>query len=155
MKNNVTRLLTAHNIQYHIHDLPEEKFDAGQLASLIGVQPEVVYKTIVLIRLSHGKPILAVIPGPNEVDLKLLAKALGEKKVKLATERQAEKITGLQAGGISPLALLNRSFQIVMDNDCLTHQTIYISGGRRGLIINLSPQDIIKLSKAKIAIISK
>jgi len=155
MKNNVTRFLAAHNIHYQIHELPEEKLDAGQVAVLIGVQPEVVYKTIVLTRLSQGKPILAVIPGTNEVELKELAKAIGEKKVKLATERQAEKITGLQAGGISPLALLNRGFQIVVDNDCLSHQTIYISGGQRGLIINLPPQDLIKLSNAKIAIISK
>ncbi len=155
MKNNVTRLLDVHNIQYQVHELPEEKLDAGQVANLLGVQPEVVYKTILLTRLIHGKPILAVIPGTNEVDLKELAKSLGEKKVKLATERQAEKITGLQTGGISPLALLNRGFQIVVDNDSLTHQTIYISGGRRGLIINLSPQDIISLSNAIIAIISK
>ena len=155
IKNNVTRLLDSQGINYSIHQLPEVKLSAAQVAELLDIPPEFVYKTIVVTRLKKGKTILAVIPGPSEVDLKALAKAVGEKKVKLATERQAEEKTGLQAGGISPLALINRGFQVVLDSSALAHDEIYISGGQRGIDLSLSPQDIVKLTNAKIEEICK
>ncbi len=95
-------------------NLPAEKLGARETARLLGVDPDLVYKTIVITR-PKGKPILAVIPGPNRVDLKLLASLLGEKKVNLPTEREAEALTGLQAGGISPLALINKGFQVIIE----------------------------------------
>jgi len=151
IKNNVTRLLDSRGIQYKVHQLPDEKLSATHVAELLNTPPELVYKTIVVTRLDKGKNILAVVPGPSEVDLKALANAVGEKKVKLATERQAEEKTGLQAGGISPLALINRGFQVVLDVSAQSHKEIYISGGQRGLNISLSPHDIISLTNAKIA----
>jgi Cys-tRNA(Pro)/Cys-tRNA(Cys) deacylase len=155
IKNNVTRLLDSRGIPYQIHQLPIEKLGAAQVAELLDISPELVYKTIVVMRLKKGKTILAVVPGPSEVDLKALAKAIGEKKVKLATERLAEEKTGLQAGGISPLALINRGFQVVLDSSALAHEEIYISGGQRGLDLSLSPLDIAKLTNAKLEEISK
>jgi len=89
------------------------------------------------------------------VDLKLLAKAVGEKKVHLPTEREAEALTGLQAGGISPLALINRGFQVVLDESANRYPEIYISGGQRGLDIRLPVSDLVKLVNAKIAPISQ
>ena len=151
IKNNVTRLLDSRGIQYKVHQLSAAKLSAIQVAEILNTPPEIVYKTIVITRLKEGKNILAVIPGPSEVDLKALAIAVGEKKVKLATERQAEEKTGLQAGGISPLALINRGFQVVLDVSAQSHKEIYISGGQRGLNISLSPHDIISLTNAKIA----
>lgn len=155
IKNNVTRLLDSRGIQYEVHQLPDEKLNATQVADLLNTPPEIVYKTIVVTRLNKGKNILAVVPGPSEVDLKALAKAVGEKKVKLATERQAEEMTGLQAGGISPLALINRGFQVVLDASAQSHKEIYISGGQRGMNLSLSSQDIAKLTNAKIENICK
>jgi Cys-tRNA(Pro)/Cys-tRNA(Cys) deacylase len=148
-------MLDAHHIYYKVHELPAEKLGAVQVAAILDIPPERVYKTIVVMRLNQGKDILAVVPGPSEVDLKALAKVVGEKKVKLATERQAEEKTGLQVGGISPLALINRGFQVVLDAAAQTQTEIYISGGRRGLDVSLSPQDIIRLTNAKIANISQ
>jgi Cys-tRNA(Pro)/Cys-tRNA(Cys) deacylase len=84
-----------------------------------------------------------------EVDLKLLAKAVGEKKLLLATQRQAEQITGLLSGGISPLALLNRGFEVVLDELSDLYEEIYISGGQRGLIIRLPTRSLIALTDAK------
>jgi len=155
IKNNVTRLLDSRGIQYEVHQLPDEKLNATQVADLLNTPPEIVYKTIVVSRLNKGKNILAVVPGPSEVDLKALAKAVGEKKVRLATERQAEEKTGLQAGGISPLALINRGFQVVLDASAQSHKEIYISGGQRGMNLSLSSQDIAKLTNAKIENICK
>jgi len=153
--NNITRLLDSRKIRYTAFELPEEKLGALEAAQLIGAPPEQVFKTIVIVREGKGKPILAVTPGTHEVDLKLLAKAVGEKKVHLPTEREAEALTGLQAGGISPLALINRGFQVVLDESANRYPEIYISGGQRGLDIRLPVSDLVKLVNAKIAPISQ
>ena len=155
IKNNVTRLLDSRGVQYKVHQLPDEKLSAAQVADLLNTPPEIVYKTIVVTRLNKGKNILAVVPGSSEVDIKALAKAVGEKKVRLATERQAEEITGLQAGGISPLALINRGFQVVLDASAQSHKEIYVSGGQRGMNLSLPSQDIAELTNAKIENICK
>lgn len=153
--NNVTRMLDAHKIPYTAFELPAEKLSAIEAAQYLGVDPQLVYKTIVITREGKGKPVLALVPGPQEVDLKALAKALGEKKVLLPTEREAEKLTGLQAGGISPLALLQRGFQVVLDESARTQTEIYISGGQRGLNIRLPVEALISLTNARVAKISR
>ena len=151
MKNNITRLLDARGIPYQVYELPAEKLGALETARILGILPEIVYKTIVVTREGKGKPILAVVPGTDEVDLKALARALGEKKVNLPTEREAEQLTGLQAGGISPLALINRGFQVVVDATAELYDLIHISGGQRGLNISLPPQALITLTQASVA----
>ena len=151
--NNVTRLLDARKISYTAHKLPSEKLGAMDAASYLGASPELVYKTIVAIRTTPGKPILAVVPGNKELDVKLLAKAVNEKKVRVATQQQAEDLTRLQTGGISPLALINKGFQILIDQSALIHSTIFISGGQRGLNIEISPKDLIKITNARTAAI--
>jgi Cys-tRNA(Pro)/Cys-tRNA(Cys) deacylase len=146
--NNVTRLLDSHKIPYTAFEFPPEKLGADEVARLLDVMPEQVFKTIVVAREGKGKPILAVTSGPSEVDLKALAKAVGEKKLVLPTEREAERLTGLQAGGISPLALLNRGFQVVIDETAQLFDEIYISGGQRGLDILLPVQALVELTNA-------
>lgn len=153
--NNITRLLDSHKISYTAFETPAEKLGALETAEFLNVSPETVFKTIVVTRDKPKKPILAVIPGPNSVDLKLLAASLGEKKVHLPTEREAEQLTGLQAGGISPLALINKGFQVVVDSAAQIHSEIHVSGGQRGLNIKLPVADLIKLTNARVASISK
>ena len=101
------------------------------------------------------KPVLAVVPGPRVVDLKLLAAFLDEKKVSLPTEKEAEQMTGLQAGGISPLALINKGFQVVIDSAAQGYDQIYVSGGQRGLNIQLPVNDLAKLTNARFGKISR
>ncbi len=153
--NNVTRILDQRKIPYTAFELPAEKLGAIEAAQFLGVSPELVYKTIVVTRIEIGKPLLAVVPGNREVDLKAVAKAVTEKKVSLPTEREAERITGLQAGGISPLALLNRGFQVILDDSAEAHTEIYVSGGQRGLDIRLPVSDLVKLTNASTAPISR
>jgi len=155
IKNNVTRLLDARGISYTAYELPIEKIGAVETADILGVDARLIFKTIVIVRDGKGKPILAVIPGDKEVDLKALAQAVGEKKVHLSTQREAEKITGLQVGGISPLALLNRGFQVILDNSALDFDEIHISGGQRGLNLRLPTTALIDLTTAKMAVICK
>ncbi|OGO25210.1 MAG: hypothetical protein A2W33_09545 [Chloroflexi bacterium RBG_16_52_11] len=155
IRNNVTRLLDQRKVPYTAFELPAEKLGAIEAAQFLGVAAELVYKTIVVSREGKGKPVLAIVPGTAEVDLKLLAKAFMEKKLRLPTEIEAERLTGLQAGGISPLALINRGFQVVLDATALGHTEIYVSGGQRGLNIRLSPTDLVKLTNAAIYEISR
>lgn len=152
--NNVTRFLDARKVKYSAHELPPEKLGALEAAEFMGVLPEQVFKTIVTTR-ERGKPVLAVIPGPRVVDLKLLAAFLGEKKMSLPTEREAEALTGLQAGGISPLALINKGFQVVIDSAAGEFENIHISGGQRGLNIQLPVSDLLQLTNAQSAPISR
>jgi Cys-tRNA(Pro)/Cys-tRNA(Cys) deacylase len=145
VKNNVTRLLDSRKIAYTVFELPAEKLGAIETAQRLGVEAERVFKTIVVAREGKGKPILAIIPGNAEVNLKSLAQSVGEKKLHLPTEREAEKMTGLKVGGISPLALLNRGFQMVIDSSAQLHETIHVSGGQRGLNISLPVEALIEL----------
>lgn len=153
--NNVTRMLDQRKVSYTAHELPAEKLGAVEAAQYLGVSPGLVYKTIVVTRVEKGKPILAVVPGDREVDLKALANAIGEKKVHLPTEREAERLTGLQAGGISPLALINRGFQVIIDASAQALPEIYVSGGQRGLNIRLAPSALASLSNARFAGVSR
>ncbi len=152
--NNVTRFLDARKIRFSTHELPNEKLGAVEAAQFMGVPDKQVFKTIVTTR-EKGKPVLAVVPGPRVVNLKLLAVFLGEKKMSLPTEREAEALTGLQAGGISPLALINKGFQVVIDSASQGFEEIYISGGQRGLDIQLRVEDLVKLTNARVGGISR
>lgn len=149
--NNVTRFLDSRKTEYQAFETPAEKLGAEETSRFLNIPPETVFKTIVVRREKPRKPILAVVPGPFHVDLKLLAAALGEKKVYLPTEREAEQLTGLQAGGISPLALINRGFVVVVDASAKQHPEIHVSGGQRGLNIKLTAADLIKLTNARLA----
>src|SRR5512146_1861701 len=153
--NNVTRLLDQRHILYEAFEVPAEKLGARETAALLGIDPALVYKTIVVTRDKPRKPLLVVVPGDSVVDLKLVAAAMGEKKVYLPTEREAEALTGLQAGGISPLALLNRGFQVIIDSAAQDYPEIHVSGGQRGLNIRLPVADLVKLTNARLASISR
>ena len=152
--NNVTRMLEARKIAFTALDVPEEKLSALEVAVLLDVPPEMVFKTIVAKRDKAGKPILALVPATGEVDNKALASSLKEKKVRITTQAEAEALTGLRAGGISPLALINKGFQVMIDISAQELDEILVSGGQWGLQIRISPKDIAKLSNARFAPIS-
>ena len=153
--NNITRFLDSQKVSYAAFETPAEKLGARETAAFLNVPLEQVFKTIVVTRDRPKKPVLAVIPGASVVDLKPLAAFLREKKVHLPTEREAEQLTGLQAGGISPLALINKGFQVVLDSSAENYSEIHISGGQRGLNIKLPVEDLIRLTRARLAAISK
>jgi len=151
--NNVTRFLDSRKVSYTVFETPPEKLGALETAQFLGVEPASVFKTIVITREKPKKPLLVVVPGPSNVDLKLLASALNEKKVHLPTEHEAEQLTGLQAGGISPLALINKGFQVVIDSSARSYSMIHVSGGQRGLNLRLSPHDLAKLTNARFEVV--
>jgi len=96
-----------------------------------------------------------VIPGPDTLDLKLLAKVVGAKKVRMAAHEQAEELTGLQTGGISPLALINRGFDVYLDEQALAFDSIAVSAGERGVNILVPVADLVKLVRARTGVVSQ
>ena len=148
-------MLDSHKVKYEIYQLPAEKLGAIETARFLNVDPAAVFKTIVVTREKPGKPLLVIVPGNSIVDLKMLALALNVKKVHLPTEHEAEELTGLQAGGISPLALINKGFQVVVDLSAQEFDGIHVSGGQRGLNIKLSVADLAHLTNARFANVSR
>jgi len=145
------RLLDARKIPYRAkeYDPSREFHDAAEAAALIGAPVETVYKTLVVLRESKGKSLLVMIPAHREVDLKRLAKEIGEKRLRMATQREAEQLTGLQVGGISALALLNRGFEVYLDASAQSLEKIHISAGVRGIDLELGVDDLIAVTRAK------
>ncbi len=153
--NNVIRLLESRHIPFTVFETPTGELSAQGTADFLKVPVELVYKTIVIKREKNRKPILAIAPGHCKVDLKLLATLLGEKKLLLPTVPEAEQITGLLTGGISPLALINKGFTMVLDESASTHDEIHISGGQRGLNLRIKVNDLLSLTGARLGKISQ
>lgn len=155
IKNNVTRLLSSRKIPFTTFELPEVKMGAQETAEYLEIPLQIVYKTIVIKTTNKKKNILAIIPGNQVADLKAIASFCNEKKVFLATQNEAETITHLKTGGISPLALLNKGFLIILDKSATKYETIHISGGQIGLNIRLPVKSLINITKAKIGNVAK
>jgi Cys-tRNA(Pro)/Cys-tRNA(Cys) deacylase len=151
IKNNVTRLLDSRKVAYTTVEYDGSTFhSADEVAHLIGVTLTEVYKTIVVLREDKTrKPLLVMVAAPDEIDLKKLAASLGEKKLRIAKHDEAEALTGLQVGGISALALLNKPFEVCLDQTASDFTHIHISGGQRGLDVKIAVKDLVSLTKAK------
>lgn len=151
-KNNVTRLLDAKGIPYQVFEFSPEKHSAEATADLLGVPPEHVYKTLVVLREARDKkPLLVMAPAGREISLKAVGAALNEKKkLRMATQAEAEALTKLQTGGISALALLNKGFEICLDQAAAGLEFIHISAGQRGANLRLAPADLIQLTGARL-----
>ncbi len=149
-RNNVTRFLESRQIAYQVFGFSTAKHSAEETAALLGVPPDQVYKTLVVLREGKGrKPLLVMAPAGRELNLKALAAALGEKKLQMATQAEAEALTRLQTGGISALALLNRGFEIYIDAAALQQPAIHVSAGQRGVNLRLAPADLIAVTRAR------
>ena len=149
--NNITRFLESRKVPYTAFELPAKKLGGEETARLLNAPAGIVFKSIVILRKVSGKPILAVVPGDREVNLKKLAQTVGEKKVSPATQREAENISKLQVGGISPLALINKGFEMVIHSSILEYEEVHVSGGERGVNIRLKSSDLIDLTRAMIS----
>lgn len=155
-KLNSMRFLDSRKIPYIAkeYDALGAFHSAAEAAQLIGASSETVYKTLVVLRdpPSAGKSLLVMVPSSDEVDLKLLAKSLGaaKQKLRMATQREAEALTGLQVGGISAVALLNRGFEICIDSSVKLIDQIHISAGERGVDLQIAVKDLIDVTRARI-----
>jgi Cys-tRNA(Pro)/Cys-tRNA(Cys) deacylase len=148
-KLNSMRILDQQKVSYIVREFPDTIHSADGVADHFGLPHAWVYKTLVVLP-PTGKPMLVMVSGSRELDLKKLAAAVGQKKVQMAAHKEAERLTGLQTGGISALALLHKNFAVYLDQPALELERILVSAGKRGVNVELPVQDLIRVTKAKV-----
>ena len=152
-KTNAVRLLDKAKIDYELipYEVDENDLAAAHVAAQLGENIEQVFKTLVL----HGDKngyFVCVIPGEHEVDLKLAAKASGNKKCDLIPMKELLPLTGYIRGGCTPIGM-KKPFPTYIHESCLNYPYIYISAGQRGLQLKLDPNDLIKEVHAEVCIL--
>ena len=148
-KTNAMRVLEGRKVRYEVLTFSPEFHSADEVAEILGLPSDEVYKTLVVLR-PKGKPMLIMIAADKELDLKKVAQAVGEKKVHMALQREAEELSGLQVGGISALALLGRPFDVFIDRPATERASIVISAGQRGMDVRLAVPDLIRVTRARV-----
>ena len=155
-KLNSMRLLEQHDIPYEALTYGDVAafHDAEEVAEMLGVPVQIVYKTLVVEPIGSKKPCLALIAADRVLDLKRLAAAVGAKKVMMAAHKDAERMTGLQVGGISALALTHKNWPVYLDQLALENEHLLVSAGQRGMQLRVPTTALIKVVAATIAEIS-
>lgn len=150
-----TVALTAAGIAFEVraydHDPRAESYGL-EAAEALDVEPGRVFKT--LLASLDGSLVVGIVPVTGQLDLKALARALGGSKAVMAEVAAAERATGYVAGGISPVGQ-KRQHRTVLDASALDHDTILVSGGRRGFDIELTPTDLVAITAAVTATIGR
>ena len=150
-----TAALTSAGVTYTVHAYdhdPAHPSYGEEAAEAMGVSPDRVFKTLVAD--VDGALTVAVVPVAGQLDLKALAAAVGGKRAAMADPALAERTTGYVRGGISPLGQRKR-LPTVLDASASDHDTICVSAGRRGLEVELSPDDLTRLTNATLAPIGR
>ncbi|CDD82149.1 MULTISPECIES: Cys-tRNA(Pro) deacylase [Bacteroidaceae] len=149
-KTNVARLLDKAKVPYELipYEVDENDLSAVHVAASLGEDIEQVFKTLVL-RGDKTGHFVCVIPGEHEVDLKMAAKASGNKKCEMLPLKELLPTTGYIRGGCSPIGM-KKHFPTYIHDTCLSFPYIYVSAGVRGLQIKLAPQDLIREARAEV-----
>lgn len=147
------RALEAAGVAFTVHTfaVDDDRHYGRAAAAALGVEEERVFKT--LLAEVDGRPAVGIVPVSGQLSLKGLAAALGAKRAEMMDPVAAERLTGYVVGGISPLGQ-KRSSPTVIDETCVLFDTVFVSGGRRGLDIEIAPDDLVALLGAHVAAIA-
>jgi Cys-tRNA(Pro)/Cys-tRNA(Cys) deacylase len=150
----ITQLESA-GIEYKLHelDLSQRQGSGSEAARALGVAAKRVFKTLVA-KVDTDRVVVAVLPVNLELNLKLLAAAAGGKRAAMASPREAERATGCVVGGISPLGQ-PQPLVTFIDASAIEHETIFVSGGRRGLELELSGSVLMSLCRARVSALTR
>jgi len=121
---------------------------ASWAAESLGIEPERMFKS--LVAMAGDRHVFALLPASAELSLKRLAAAAGAKHAQMAAPRDAERLTGYQVGGISPLGA-RRPLPVYIDSSAGQFAQVCVNAGARGLIVELATADLIKLTSAELA----
>lgn len=155
MGTPATAALTAAGIRFTPHPYDHDPAAASfglEAAAALGVPPARVFKT--LLADVDGALVVAVVPVAGQLDLKALAAAVGGKKARMADPQLAERKTGYVVGGISPVGQKTR-LHTVIDSSAADHETVFVSGGRRGFDIELTPTDLVTVTNGSLLPIAR
>lgn len=154
VKLNSMRLLDQAKIPYEVLEYPDSIRDAVEVAEAIGLPYWMVYKTLVVQAEGQPKPLLALVGCERHLDLKKLATVSGHKKVRMAAHKDAEALTGLKVGGISPLMLRDKNWPVFLDSAAAEMEHVVISAGQRGMQIRVPVTPLINLLRMRLGEIS-
>ena len=154
-KTNVMRLLEQKKVRYVPHAYPhgDDAVDGVTVAGLIGKAPESVFKTLVA-RGASKSILVFVIPVALELDLKRAAKAAGEKSVEMVRVSEINALTGYIRGGCSPIGM-KKQYKTFLDASASAQESIVVSAGRIGAQVELAPNELVKLTRAVTAELTK
>ncbi|SFR75698.1 Cys-tRNA(Pro)/Cys-tRNA(Cys) deacylase [Agromyces sp. CF514] len=150
-----TLALTRAGVDFRVHAYEHDPRAAAyglEAAEKLGLDPERVFKT--LLASVDGSLAVAIVPVAMQLDLKALAQALGGKRAEMADPAVAERKTGYVVGGISPIGQ-KTPLPTVLDESAIVCETVYVSGGRRGLDLELAPDDLVAITSAAYAPIAR
>lgn len=148
-KLNSMRWLEQRNIPYTVYEFDANLHSAQAVAEFLCAPPQQIFKTLVVIT-TNARPLLVLLNAVCTLDLKLLAAAAGQKKLQMATHEDAEKLTGLQTGGISALALTAKNWPIYLDVGAMKFEEIYMSAGKRGVNLLVPRQAFVEACNVKV-----
>lgn len=150
-KTNVMRVLEQKKIKYmaHEYDHGEEAVDGVTVAEICGQNPAQVFKTLVAQGASK-KVYVFVIPVAMKLELKQAAKAVGEKSIAMVHVNEINALTGYVRGGCSPIGM-KKKYTTIYHSSIKEHETVMVSAGKIGYQVEISPDDLIKLTNGKIA----
>ncbi|WP_235735393.1 Cys-tRNA(Pro) deacylase [Nocardioides alcanivorans] len=140
-----------HTLLGYDHD-PRATSYGLEAAEALGVDPTSVFKT--LLADVDGCLVVAVVPVTGQLDLKALARTMGGSKAAMADPAIAQRATGYVVGGISPIGQ-KRTHPTVIDETAILHETVHVSGGRRGLEVALAPDDLVEVTEGRYAAIAR
>ncbi|HUY81351.1 MAG TPA: aminoacyl-tRNA deacylase [Acidobacteriaceae bacterium] len=148
-KTNAARYLDSLGISYELRDyvVQPEEFSALTVAEKIGLPPEQVFKTL-LCATCDREHVFAVVPGPDALDFKKLARASGTRKTEMASLKEVEPLTGYVRGGVTIFGA-RKDFAAYVDETLELFDVISVSAGTRGVQILLSPADYLKAANAR------
>ncbi|HEX6880465.1 MAG TPA: Cys-tRNA(Pro) deacylase [Terriglobales bacterium] len=154
-KTNAARILDQLGISYELRDYEVDPDDlaAETVAAKVGLPPEQVFKTLV-VRGERNGVAFAVIPGNYELDFKLLARAMQDKKADIVPLKEVQPLTGYIRGGVTALGA-KKDFPVFLDETVILHDVISISAGQRGTQVLIKPDDYIRATGATLAEISR
>jgi Cys-tRNA(Pro)/Cys-tRNA(Cys) deacylase len=149
MKTNAARLLDRLGIHYELRDYDpgDEHKSADDVARLVGLPAEQVFKTLV-VRGDRTGVLLAVVPGDSVLDLKALAKVSGDRKCDTVALKEVQPLTGYVRGGVTALAC-KKAYPTFVDESALRFDRVSVSAGARGTQILLAPADYLRAAGAK------
>lgn len=147
----LTRAKIAFTVHTYEHDPKATNFGL-EAAAALGLDPDRVFKT--LFTSVDGRLVVGIVPVSGQLDLKAVAAAVGGKKATMADPADAERASGYVVGGISPVGQ-KRLYPTVLDDSALGFETVFVSGGKRGMDLELVPADLVRVTKASTARIGR
>ena len=146
-ETNAVKWLRSQEVDFEVIEYEFTEIGAERAADAVDRPLEMVCKTLVV--KATGKVFsLAIVPGDQRIDMRLMASAVGEKKVDMAEADEVEKITGYKPGGVSPFAM-RRKLPVVIEESLLALDRIIVNGGRRGVLVEMDTETLVKILEAE------